>query len=122
MSHIIQRFKPILFLPLFALAAAGLAWGEDVKKVSQADALRAVVNRVQPDYPTHARQLKIEGLVELQVLIAEGGTVEKVDIVSGNPILTRPAVDAIRRWKFTPFTEDGKAVKAAAPISVAFKL
>jgi TonB family protein len=121
MLKIILRFHPICALALLTLAA-GPAWAQEAKKVSQAEALKAAVSRVQPDYPAHARQLKIEGVVELQVLIAENGTVEKVEILSGNPVLTRAAVSAFQRWKFTPFTEDGKPVKAVAPMSVNFKL
>jgi protein TonB len=69
-----------------------------------------------------ARQLKIEGQVELEAIVAENGAVEKVNIVSGNPVLTRPAVDAIKKWKFSPFTDGGKVVKAVVPVSMSFKL
>jgi TonB family protein len=60
--------------------------------------------------------------VELEALVSESGTVEKVNIVSGNPVLTRPAVDAVKRWKFAPFTSDGKTVKALVPVGLTFKL
>jgi protein TonB len=92
------------------------------KKVSRSEALTAAVTKVQPDYPPAARQLKIEGAVELEAVVSEGGTVEKVNILSGNPVLTRPAVEAVKRWKFTPFTADGKAVKALAPVLFTFKM
>jgi protein TonB len=92
------------------------------KKVSKADGLNNATTKVQPEYPVMAKQLKIEGQVELEALVGENGVVEKVDIVSGNPILTKPAVDAIKKWKFAPFTADGKATKALVPVSLAFKL
>ena len=60
------------------------------KKVTKNEGLNAVTSKVSPDYPPIARQLKIVGDVELEVLVAETGTVEKVNIVSGNPVLTRP--------------------------------
>jgi protein TonB len=69
-----------------------------------------------------AKQLKIEGAVELEAVVTESGTVEKVNIVSGNPVLTRPAADAVKKWKFAPFTADGKVVKALVPISMSFKM
>jgi len=77
---------------------------------------------VQPDYPAIAKQLKIEGAVELEAVVSEGGAVEKVNIVSGNPVLTRPAADALKKWKFAPFTADGKTVKAVVPVSLNFKM
>ena len=55
------------------------------KKVTKAEGLNAVTTKVPPEYPPIARQLKIEGAVELEALVSESGTVEKVNIVSGNP-------------------------------------
>ena len=92
------------------------------KKVSKADGLNNATNKVQPEYPPMARQLKIEGQVELELLVTESGAVEKVNIVSGNPVLTRPAADAVKKWKFAPFTAEGKVVKALVPVSLSFKL
>jgi TonB family protein len=66
--------------------------------------------------------MKIVGDVELEALVTESGTVEKVNIVSGNPVLTRPASEAVKKWKYTPFTTDGKAVKALVPVSLSFKM
>ena len=95
---------------------------QEPKKVTKIEGLNAATTKVQPEYPAMAKQLKIEGAVELEAVVAESGAVEKVNIVSGNPVLTRPAVDAVKRWKFAPFTADGKAVKAVVPISLSFKM
>jgi TonB family protein len=103
------------------LLSTGLAQ-EAPKKVTKAEGLNAVTSKVAPEYPPIARQLKIEGAVELEAVVTEGGVVEKVNIVSGNPVLTRPASDAIKKWKFVPFTSDGKTVKALVPVSLSFKL
>ena len=61
------------------------------KKITRSEALSAVVTRVQPDYPPMARQLKMQGTVELTIEVGETGEVVKVDIVSGNPVLTQSA-------------------------------
>ena len=92
------------------------------KKITKAEGLNAVTSKVPPEYPPIARQLKIEGAVELEAVVSENGTVEKVNIVSGNPVLTRPAMDAVRKWKYAPFTAEGKAIKALVPISLSFKM
>src|SRR5450759_1004980 len=92
------------------------------KKISKSDGLNAVTAKVSPEYPAIAKQLKIEGPVELEALVSESGAVEKVNILSGNPVLTRPASDAVKKWKFAPFTSDGKAVKALVPVSMSFKM
>jgi len=106
---------------LILLCASALN-AQEPKKVTKSEGLAAATLKVQPEYPPTARQLKIEGPVELEAVVAENGTVEKVNILSGNPILTRPAADAVRKWKFTPFTADGKSVKALVPVGMNFKL
>jgi len=107
---------------MLVLVCVQLGSGEEPKKVTRLEGLNAVSTKVQPDYPPMARQLKIEGSVELEALVAESGAVEKVSIISGNPVLTRPAAEAVKKWKFAPFTADGKAVKALVPISMSFKM
>ncbi len=106
---------------ILTLLAFGASAQEPEMKLTRAEALEAVVSKVQPEYPTIATQLKIEGDVDLAAVVGENGAVEKVNILSGNPILTRPAADALKRWKFKPFTADGKPVKALAPVTIHFK-
>jgi len=94
---------------------------QQVKHVSHAQAVSAAISKTAPVYPSTARQLRLEGMVEVQAYIKEDGSVERVENVSGNPVLLRAAQDAVKRWKFTPFKEDGKAVKAVASMNFTFK-
>src|SRR5436309_2839650 len=89
---------------LAVIAALGIAEGPP-KKITQAEALNAVVSKVQPEYPAMAKQLRISGAVELDVMIGENGAVESVTPISGNPVLTRPTADALKKWKFKPFSQ-----------------
>jgi periplasmic protein TonB len=91
------------------------------RKVSRSESITAALQKVQPEYPAIARQLNIEGTVELEALVSEDGSVEAVNIVSGNAALTKAASDALKKWKFAPFTTDGKAVKVLAPVAFDFK-
>ena len=109
-------------LGLLVILAAACSAQDEPKKVTKTEGLNAATTKVQPDYPSMAKQLKIEGAVELEALVNETGAVEKVNIVSGNPVLTRPAADAVKKWKFAPFTADGKTVKALVPVSMNFKM
>ena len=108
-------------LTLLATLATNLC-AQEVKKISKAETVAAVVRRVQPEYPTAARQLKMEGMVELKIVIDEAGGVERVAIVSGNPVLTKAASEAVKQWKFAPAKDEGKAVKAEGTINITFKL
>jgi TonB family protein len=106
----------IALLPIVALGQDG------PKKVSRAEGLTAAQQKVPPAYPPFAKQLKIEGTVALEALVAEDGTVEQVNIVSGNAALTKSASDALKKWKFAPFAAEGKATKALVPVNFDFKL
>jgi periplasmic protein TonB len=117
--RLIQSVGTIALVWTFLCAA----FAQDApKKVTKAEGLNAVTNKTAPDYPPIAKQLKIEGSVELEAVVSESGAVEKVNIVSGNPVLTRPAADAVKKWKYSPFTSEGKPVKAVVPISLSFKM
>jgi len=107
---------------LFLLTNSAVFGQDAPKKVTRAEAMSAATAKPQPSYPPAARQLKIEGTVEVEAVVTESGTVEKVNIISGNPVLTKPAADAVKQWKFSPFTAGGKAVRAVAPLSFTFKL
>jgi len=112
------RFAALIIGIVVGLACA---WAEAGKRVTKEQALEAATSRVQPGYPPMARQFNIEGSVELEAVISEEGTIDSVNIVSGNPILTKPAVEALKKWKFKPFIQGGKAVPAVAPFQFTFK-
>jgi periplasmic protein TonB len=118
-----QARRTASWLVVLAIVTGGACFGQEVaKKISNAEAMSAATSKTQPDYPPVAKQFRVEGKVELEAVVGESGKVEKVNIVSGNSMLTHAAAEALKTWKFTPFTEDGKPVKALAPVSFTFKL
>ncbi len=107
---------------LLALAS-GLVMGQaTVLNVSKTEAAKNATSKVAPVYPPMARQLGMQGEVEVEARVLEDGSVESVKPLTGNPVLLGAAVTAAMHWKFTPFMNDGKAVKAVAPLSFTFKL
>jgi TonB family protein len=92
----------------------------DMKRVPPDEAMKAVTSMIKPEYNIIAKQLKLAGSVHLDVVIAEDGTVEDVTVVSGNPVLAKLATDAMKRWRFTPFKSDGKAIKVVSEIAIKF--
>jgi TonB family protein len=95
---------------------------DEPMKVTRSEAMSAATNKPPPSYPPIAKQLKVEGEVQVQVVIGEEGKVEGATAVSGNPILTKAAVDTVKEWKFTPFKNNGKNVKAQTVLSFVFKM
>ena len=90
--------------------------------VTEADLRTAALLKIEPDYPAVARQIRLTGNVELEILVDESGGVEKVNVIRGNTLLTGPSLQAIRKWKFKPFGAGGGPVKAAGPIRFSFQM
>ena len=109
----------IALVAIFGVVASGQS---APKRVTRSEAMNAVASKVPPEYPRMAIQLKIQGSVELEAYVGESGEVTRVQIVSGNPLLTAAAADALKRWKFKPFLDDGKAIAVVAPITLDFKI
>jgi TonB family protein len=79
-------------------------------------------NVVEPYYPPEAQQLHIEGMVKLHAVIGADGAVQSVDPVSGPDLLVRSAMSAVRQWKYTPTTLNGKPVATQQDITFVFRL
>jgi TonB family protein len=75
-----------------------------------------------PVYPALAKTTRTTGVVKVEVTVSENGDVTKVEKASGPPVLQAAAKDAIRKWKFKPFTRDGQPVKATGFVNFNFNL
>jgi protein TonB len=81
-----------------------------------------LVKRVMPVYPPLARQMRLSGTVRLEGVISRAGHVINLQVVSGHPMLTAAALDAVRQWIYSPTLLNGEAVEVIAPIEVHFTL
>jgi TonB family protein len=81
---------------------------------------RRLVQKVKPEYPNEARGAHLKGTVRLRVLIGEDGRVKETSPIEGDPVLTRAATDAVRRWKYRPLRIDGEPLEVESEISVKF--
>jgi len=61
---------------------------------------RAVLVRVDPEYPETLKKLGIAGIVRLQVIISPKGSVEEASLLGGNPILGDAAIAAVKKWVY----------------------
>ena len=77
---------------------------------------------VPPDYPMLARQMKVQGVVSLQALIARDGTIQELQILSGPDILATAAREAVKQWHFKPYLQNGQPVETQARITVNFTI
>ncbi|HEX8089976.1 MAG TPA: TonB family protein [Blastocatellia bacterium] len=82
---------------------------------------KATVRRA-PDYPPLAKQIRLEGAVSVEVMIALDGRVESARAVSGHPLFIKAAVDSAYGWRFEPTLLNGAPVRVTGIITFNFKL
>jgi TonB family protein len=83
------------------------------------------LNKPSFTYPPIALRQRIEGKVDLSVLVDERGGVADARVISGaggRAGLNEAASDYVRRWKFRPATKAGVPVRTWTPVSVVFML
>jgi protein TonB len=95
---------------------------KDKVRVSSGVAQGLVIRQVAPQYPAVARQAHIQGTVVLQAVIGKDGNIQNLHVLSGNPMLTQAAMDAVKQWRYKPFRLNGEAVEADTEINVKFTL
>lgn len=82
---------------------------------------KKIVN-VMPEYPSIARSSRIEGMVILEAVIDERGVVDRIRILKSVTLLDGAAIDAVRRWRYTPTLLNGVPVSVLMTITVNFTL
>jgi TonB family protein len=81
-----------------------------------------LIHRVEPIFPTLARQAGREGRVELHALIGSNGTVRSLQALEGDPMFYPSALDAVRQWRYKPTFLNGRPVEVDTHITVIYKL
>ena len=77
---------------------------------------------VAPDYPAIARSARVSGVVILEAVIAEDGSVRDVRVLRSIPLLDRAAEDAVKQWRFTPTLFNGQTIPIVMTVTVNFTL
>jgi len=81
-----------------------------------------LINKVPVNYPPEAKAARIQGVVQLQIVIGTDGTVKQAEVLSGQPLLVRAALDAVRQWTYAPTTLNGQPVEVVTRVAVVFHL
>ena len=77
-------------------------WSVDVKPV--------VSHAVEPIYPDAAQEADLTGNVFLKFKVNVDGSVSDVNVLKGNVVFEKPAIDAASQYRFIPARHDGKPV------------
>jgi protein TonB len=81
-----------------------------------------LIHRVEPTYPILAKQTRREGRVELRAIIGTDGTIQSLQIVSGDPMFLRSALDAVQQWHYKPTILNGQPVEIDTYITVVYTM
>src|SRR5438270_3324121 len=81
-----------------------------------------VLHKVQPSYPPLARTARVQGTVLLAAVIGKDGTIQNLHVISGHPLLTQAALDAVKQWRYRPYILNGEPVEVDTQVTVNFTL
>jgi protein TonB len=76
----------------------------------------------KPAYPPLAKASRTQGTVKLEAIIAPDGSIGNLRVITGPPLLTRAAMDAVQQWRYQPTLLNGNAVEVLTEIDVVFTL
>jgi periplasmic protein TonB len=96
---------------------------QDAFDVADLEKRPEAVSQVPPTYPPELRKAKIEGLVTIVFIVGQDGKVEDPRVEnSSRPEFEKPALEAIRKWRFRPGEKDGHPVRTYSRIPVRFRV
>jgi TonB family protein len=76
----------------------------------------------RPQYPRRAFDQKLEGMVDVEILIGEAGTVVHAEVRRSIPGLDQAALECVKAWTFTPARRKGRPIPASAQAPVTFRI
>jgi TonB family protein len=134
----VNRVDRALVAALLAFATASLVAAQGASQVKDDDfvkgayftdtpGLKAPVVKVHvfPKYTADAMRAKIQGVVEVQAVVAADGTVARARVLTSLDRvlgLDDQAVAAAKQWKFEPGQLGGLAVPVVVSVILEFKL
>lgn len=80
------------------------------------------IKQTRPVYPQDAFIKKIEGVVEVEILIDATGRVRPLRVQRSVPLLDQAAIDSVRQWVFAPAMKNGRPVATVAVAPVTFRI
>ena len=83
----------------------------------------ALLQRVEPEYPSAAIEARVQGIVILETVVGEDGRVIEVRVLrSAGDVLDRAAIAAIRQWRYAPLELNGVRARFLLTATLSFKL
>jgi len=82
----------------------------------------ALLERVEPEYPSLAVRAQVQGVVILEAVVDRNGRVEDVRVLRSIPLLNAAAIEAVRKWRYSPLLLNGRAERFVLTVTLNFSL
>jgi len=113
----------------YAIAHVAIALGCDAVALDECSTLTSLYNsvpkarhKVMPTYPDGAKRAKRQGVVIMQFLVAEDGTVQDIRVLSGPNVFRKVAIETLQSWTYEPARAGGRAVPFLMVFTMSWKL
>ena len=108
-GNVSHRTAAVLLAAL-TLSVAVVAPPTQAQQAQSEEILRRAKTKVQPTYPDLARKMGITGTVKIEVVVSPNGSVKDARVVGGHPVLANAALDAAKKWRFEPSSNESTGV------------
>ena len=81
-----------------------------------------IVKKVAPVYPASAKAHFVTGSVVMRAIIGKDGTISSLRVVSGPEELRDSAMDAVKKWRYKPYTLCGVPTEVDTTITVNYAM
>ncbi len=83
---------------------------------------KLLLQKVLPSYPEQAIKAGLQGPVVFQAWIGKDGTIRDLKLIRGYLVLGQAAYQAVKQWRYKPYSLNGQVVEAQTFVTVNFKL
>lgn len=94
----------------------------DIVTLPSPDAESRLLHRVDAEFPLEASSKRLQGAVVLDTTVAADGNVESVELVSGDPVFSTNAMNAVRQWRYRPLVAAGQNIPFRTRVTITFSL
>lgn len=82
-----------------------------------------LIRKVQPIYPANAKSNRIQGRVDLEIVISLEGVPLDIRVLSSpDDELTQSALEAVRQWRYRPTLLNGNPIEVVTKVTVNYTL
>ena len=111
------------WLIAFGLAGSLFCARADDTVYTKVDENPVPVKTPPPKYPDSLKREGLAGVVAVVLVINEKGLVAECTVAkSSHPDFERPALEAVKNWKFKPAKKDGNPVKVRVTLPLRFNV